>query len=96
MEIGPIRNQNLIFWPLTKCLDKGQQKINCPHQPTIKFTGFLLINYQSGSEPTTEEARHHIENIDGRGRKLIGRNLLNLVVGWCDKGQQKIKIIRTN
>jgi len=30
MEIGPIRNQNLIFWPLAKCLvkiDEGQQKI---------------------------------------------------------------------
>jgi len=30
MEIGPIRNQNLIFWPTRHCLvkiDEGQQKI---------------------------------------------------------------------
>jgi len=34
MEIGPIRNQNLIFWPLANVfvkIDKGQQKIKIVH-----------------------------------------------------------------
>jgi len=34
MEIGPIRNQNLIFWPLANVfmkIDEGQQKIKIVH-----------------------------------------------------------------
>jgi len=34
MEIGPIRNQNLIFWPLAHGLvkiEEGQQKIKIVH-----------------------------------------------------------------
>jgi len=51
MEIGPIRNQESKFdflathQRLVK-IAKGQQKIkNHLHQPTIKFTGFLPINF---------------------------------------------------
>jgi len=34
MEIGPIRNQNLIFWPLTNVLQKLLRKIKiiCTNQ----------------------------------------------------------------
>jgi len=49
MEIGPIRNQNLISWPLANDLAK------------IGEVGA------------------------GRGRKLIGRNPVNLIVGWCGR-----------
>jgi len=48
-KIGPMRNQNLILWPLANDLwkfDEGQQKNkNCSHQLTIKFTTFLPINF---------------------------------------------------
>jgi len=43
MEIGPIRNQNLIS-------GRGTTKNkNRPHQPTIKFTGFLPIKFLPAS-----------------------------------------------
>jgi len=50
MEMGPMRNQNFDFLVTGQCLvvkiDKGQQKNkNRPHQPTIKLTGFLPINF---------------------------------------------------
>jgi len=50
MEIGPIRNQNLIFWPLAVKIDEGQQKIKIIS--TIKFTGFLPIPLPPSSGTT--------------------------------------------
>jgi len=47
MEIGPIKSQDMIFWPLANVfveIDKGQQKIKL-FSPTNKFTGFLPINF---------------------------------------------------
>jgi len=78
MEIGPIRNQNLILWPLANVLEKltRDNKKNRPHQPTIKFTGFLPINFLPLPAPPNPRIAYFIKFYLKRKkkRKQLGRD----------------------
>jgi len=59
-EIGPIRNQNLIFLATVKIGAVTTKNKNRPHQPTIKFTVFLSINPRFiFAENDIQETRYH-------------------------------------
>jgi len=61
MEIGPIRNQNLIFWPLASVLGKigeGHKKLSAPTDNQIYG---LPANQFSPSAGTTLQ----MENLNG-------------------------------
>jgi len=65
MEIGPIRNQNLIFWPLAR-IDEGQQKrkiFRTNRQSNLRCFCQSIFSL-SRHTPTSLGGRSHIPHLD--------------------------------
>jgi len=79
MEIGPIRNQNLIFWPLSQT---NNQIYGLPIIQLGVFDTKSLGWRQDNGNRTNQESKFDF---------LATRQQL----GKIERGQQKIKIVRT-